>query len=257
MPPSPGLASRPGAVMMACALLASEGEAARPANAAPAADGLGADSRERSPGRTSSSTEAPWAATGVMAFGGADQAIRVGVQQNVVAPAYADASLYAGYLLPVLVAPGVYLAGLAVHDRKTAGAGSAAVQALVVAIVATAVLKVGVGACTPSTAAIPARRTGSSTPSMPTSSGPSRRSIYPRARPGRRGTRRGRPPWPRRLAGYLSGRAVGPCSSATRWPWRSASASSSATGTGRRTCWRGAHRARHRVRHAAAPSVVG
>lgn len=85
------------------------------------------------------------AGTGVMAFGGADQAVRVRVQQHLAVPAYGDVSNVAGYLLPLIVAPGVYLAGLAVHDRKTVGAGSAALQALVVAILATAVLKVGVG----------------------------------------------------------------------------------------------------------------
>jgi membrane-associated phospholipid phosphatase len=85
------------------------------------------------------------AVTGVMAFGGGDQAVRVGVQEHLVVPAYGDIANYAGYLLPVVVAPGVYLLGLALHDRTTAGAGSAALQALVVAIVATAVLKVGVG----------------------------------------------------------------------------------------------------------------
>ena len=85
------------------------------------------------------------AATGLMAFGGVDQAIRVGVQRHLAVPAYGDAANYAGYLLPVIVAPGVYLVGLAIHDWTTVGAGSAALQALVVAILATAVLKVGVG----------------------------------------------------------------------------------------------------------------
>ncbi len=85
------------------------------------------------------------AGTGVMAFGGADQAVRVGVLQHLAVSAYGDVSNVAGYLVPLIVAPGVYLAGLAVRDRKTVGAGSAALQALVVAILATAVLKVGVG----------------------------------------------------------------------------------------------------------------
>lgn len=135
---------RPGAALVACVLFASEGEARAQRMPTPV-DGLGANLAEAFTGTNLLFYGGAVAATGVMAFGGADQALRVGVQQNLVAPAYADASLYAGYLLPVLVAPGVYLAGLAVHDRKTAGAGSAAVQALVVAILATAVLKVGVG----------------------------------------------------------------------------------------------------------------
>jgi len=89
------------------------------------------------------------AGTGIMAFGGVDQAIRVGVQQHLAVPAYGDVANVAGYLVPVLAAPGVYLIGLAVHDRTTVGAGSAAFQALVVAILATAVLKVGVGRAYP------------------------------------------------------------------------------------------------------------
>ncbi len=85
------------------------------------------------------------AATGAMAFSGADQAIRVGVQRNLVAPAYADAAFYAGYALPATVAPAIYVVGLAVHDPRTAGAGSAALQALATALVATGALKIAIG----------------------------------------------------------------------------------------------------------------
>src|SRR5262249_30998844 len=49
------------------------------------------------------------AATGVMAFGGADHAIRVGVQRNLVAPVLDDGAYYGGYLLPAIVAPATYL----------------------------------------------------------------------------------------------------------------------------------------------------
>jgi membrane-associated phospholipid phosphatase len=84
-------------------------------------------------------------ATGVMAFSGADHAIRVGVERNLAAPAYGDAAVYTGYILPAIVAPAIYVTGLAVRDPKTAGAGSAAVQALVVTLVTTGVLKIATG----------------------------------------------------------------------------------------------------------------
>src|SRR5580692_3190018 len=60
--------------------------------------------------------------TGVMAYGGIDQAIRVGVQEHLAAPAYGDASLYAGYIVPAVVAPGVYLVGLVAGDSAVTGA---------------------------------------------------------------------------------------------------------------------------------------
>jgi membrane-associated phospholipid phosphatase len=85
------------------------------------------------------------AATGVMAFGGADQAIRVGVQRNLAVPAFGDSANYGGYVLPAIVAPATYLVALALRDRDAAAAGSAAVQALGITLVVTSVLKVGVG----------------------------------------------------------------------------------------------------------------
>jgi membrane-associated phospholipid phosphatase len=85
------------------------------------------------------------AGTGIMAFSGADHAIRVGVQQSLAAPAYAETSFYAGYVVPAIVAPTVWIVGLATRDREVTGAGSAAVQALAVTLVTVTVLKVGVG----------------------------------------------------------------------------------------------------------------
>ncbi|MGH7294025.1 MAG: phosphatase PAP2 family protein, partial [Polyangiaceae bacterium] len=51
----------------------------------------------------------------------------------------------AGYILPVAVAPGVWLMGAALGDRASAGAGSAAVQSLAVTAASVFVLKVSVG----------------------------------------------------------------------------------------------------------------
>lgn len=84
-----------------------------------------------------------------MAFGGMDQAIRVGVQRDLASSVYGDGALYAGYLLPILVAPSVYVLGLATHDRTVTGAGSAALQALAVTFVTTSFLKVAAGRAYP------------------------------------------------------------------------------------------------------------
>ncbi len=83
--------------------------------------------------------------TGAMAFGGADHAIRVAVQRNLVVPGFGDTAFYAGYLLPAVVAPAVYLVSLAIRDPELAAAGSAAIQALAIELLATSMLKVGVG----------------------------------------------------------------------------------------------------------------
>lgn len=76
---------------------------------------------------------------------GADHAVRVAVVENVHAPAWGDAAYYGGYVLPLVVAPGLYVSGLLADDRALAGAGSAALQALGVAFATTLVLKVATG----------------------------------------------------------------------------------------------------------------
>src|SRR5438046_2524775 len=49
------------------------------------------------------------AATGLMAWGGADHSIRRWAQQDLRVKIYGDASYYFGYIAPVIVAPAVYL----------------------------------------------------------------------------------------------------------------------------------------------------
>jgi len=83
--------------------------------------------------------------TAVMAWGGLDQAIRVGVQEHLVYSAWGNTSYYAGYIFPAAVAPGVYLVGLAFKQRDLTGAGSASLQSLGVALLAMSFLKVAVG----------------------------------------------------------------------------------------------------------------
>jgi len=88
-----------------------------------------------------------------LAFSGADQSIRDDVQEHVGSKVYGSAANLAGYILPPVVAGGVWLTGLVVRDRPAVGAGSAAVQALVVTIGTTFVLKVSVGREYPPTGA--------------------------------------------------------------------------------------------------------
>ena len=57
------------------------------------------------------------------------------------APAFADSALYGGYIVPILAGPGIYAIGLITEDRVLTGAGSAAVQALGVTVMATGLLK--------------------------------------------------------------------------------------------------------------------
>ncbi|MGD0524274.1 MAG: phosphatase PAP2 family protein [Polyangiaceae bacterium] len=137
-------------LLLAVALVASAGDAeAQPAPTPPPLptpiDAVGADLVADFTGTNLFFYGGAVAGTGVMAFGGVDQAIRVGVQEHLVVSGYGDLANVAGYVVPLVVAPALYLVGLAAHDRKTAGAGSAAIQALAVALLTTAVLKVGVG----------------------------------------------------------------------------------------------------------------
>lgn len=76
---------------------------------------------------------------------GADHAARVGVQEDVHAPLWGDGAYYGGYVLPLVVAPGLYLGGLLASDDTVAGAGSAALQALGITFATTMVLKVATG----------------------------------------------------------------------------------------------------------------
>lgn len=108
-------------------------------------DGLGADLADAFTGTSLLFYGTAVAATGAMSLVGADQAIRVGVQRHLAFAPYGDTSVVAGYVLPAVAAPAIYLIGLAVDDRETAGAGSAAVQALVTTVLTTGLLEWGVG----------------------------------------------------------------------------------------------------------------
>jgi membrane-associated phospholipid phosphatase len=122
-----------------------------PSLAAPSAapplpwDSLGDDVADAFSGANLLFYGAAVAVTGEMAFSGGDQGVRVAVQSNFVAPAFADGANYAGYLLPAIVPPVVYVVGLAAGDRQAAAAGCAALQALGIELLVTSVVKIGVG----------------------------------------------------------------------------------------------------------------
>ena len=88
-------------------------------------------------------------ASAAMAFSGADESLREATQGHFASSTYGTTASLAGYILPLTVAPGTWLAGVILHDRDTAGAGSAALQALAVASATTFVLKVSVGRAYP------------------------------------------------------------------------------------------------------------
>ncbi len=85
------------------------------------------------------------AGSATMAFSGADRVIRDAVQEHLGSSTVGNTASLTGYILPVVIAPGVWLTGAAFGDRAAAGAGSAAVQALAFTAATTFVLKVSVG----------------------------------------------------------------------------------------------------------------
>lgn len=87
--------------------------------------------------------------TGAMAQSGLDHSARVAVQNHLASPVYGDAALYGGYLVPAVVAPALYVVGLALGDDRTTGAGSAALQAVAVTLVTTGLLKWSTGRAYP------------------------------------------------------------------------------------------------------------
>ena len=108
-------------------------------------DRLGADLAETFTGTNLLWSGGSLVATGLMAFSGADHAIRVGVQRDLSAPVLANGALYAGYVLPAVVGAALYAAGGLAHDQSAAGAGSAVLQSLGITVVATGLLKLAAG----------------------------------------------------------------------------------------------------------------
>lgn len=119
-----------------------------PACSAPLAtpvDALGSDLAEAFGGTNLLFYAGAVGASTAMAFSGADESLREATQEHIASTTYGTAASLAGYIFPLAIAPGTWLAGALLHDRDAAGAGSAAVQALAVASATTLVLKVSVG----------------------------------------------------------------------------------------------------------------
>jgi membrane-associated phospholipid phosphatase len=83
--------------------------------------------------------------TAGMSAGGLDHRLRVGVQREVegsdVAARFAWGTVVGGYLLPVVLAPGMLAVGRLAGSKDTSRAGAAAVQALVLTVGVTFALK--------------------------------------------------------------------------------------------------------------------
>src|ERR1700690_319211 len=112
-------------------------------------DALGADLADAFGGTNVLFHAGAVAGSAAMAFSGADQSIRVAVQEHLGSSTYGNAANLTGYVLPVVVAPGIWLTGRLLEDRAATGAGSAAVQALAVTAVTAAVLKISLGRAYP------------------------------------------------------------------------------------------------------------
>lgn len=85
------------------------------------------------------------ASTAALVPTGGDHAVRSSVQRHVHAPLWGDAAYYGGYTLPVVLPLGLWLGGIAAHDARWAGSGSAAVEAVVLTEITVVLLKVGTG----------------------------------------------------------------------------------------------------------------
>jgi membrane-associated phospholipid phosphatase len=84
-------------------------------------------------------------ASAALAFSGADESIQDAVVKRIGSNGYGEVTNVTGYILPAVVAPAVWLTGLAFKDRDAVGAGSAAVQALVFTVLTVSVLKISIG----------------------------------------------------------------------------------------------------------------
>jgi membrane-associated phospholipid phosphatase len=85
------------------------------------------------------------AVTATMSASGGDHTARVFVQEHLASDAFGDTALYAGYIVPATVPPAIWIVGALTHDRETAGAGAASLQALATTVVLVSALKAATG----------------------------------------------------------------------------------------------------------------
>ncbi len=85
------------------------------------------------------------ATTAALSASGEDYQIRVNTARHAQVKAYGDAALYSGYILPFVLGPSLYVAGLAAHEQDLTAAGAATMQAAALAAAASGVLKWATG----------------------------------------------------------------------------------------------------------------
>lgn len=112
-------------------------------------DGLGTDVADAFSGNNLLYYTGAIAVTGVMVASDADYSIHDALPNPGSTSTWNDAANLAGYVVPGAVPPGIWIAGLVLHDQRLAGAGSAAIQALAVTMATTGVLKLAVGRAFP------------------------------------------------------------------------------------------------------------
>lgn len=83
--------------------------------------------------------------TGVLALSGADHEIHLQFNRYIENRAWNETANIAGYVVPLLSAPTIWVAGLASRNHTITGAGSAALQAFVITLATTGALKFAVG----------------------------------------------------------------------------------------------------------------
>jgi membrane-associated phospholipid phosphatase len=84
-------------------------------------------------------------ATAVIAWTGADYEIHERLSRTNERRPWSKTASIAGYVVPTVVPAALWLGGMAAHDREITGAGAATVQAVIVSMSTTALLKLATG----------------------------------------------------------------------------------------------------------------
>lgn len=85
------------------------------------------------------------AATSAIAASGADHDVHQQLGHNPDLQGWGRVANIAGYVVPAITPPAIWLVGRSLHDRRVIGAGSAAIQSVLVTLATTGALKVATG----------------------------------------------------------------------------------------------------------------
>jgi membrane-associated phospholipid phosphatase len=80
-----------------------------------------------------------------MVLSGADREARAEFDRHIDMKAGNEIANICGYLIPGVVTPSIWVAGLAAHDRTLAGAGSAVIEAILVTVTTMSAMKFATG----------------------------------------------------------------------------------------------------------------